>query len=336
MGITFLPCQPQIDRYLRVLFRFEFSLANLFLQREKCPLLHVEIDVHWVNRDDRRQHRLVGIHQVSQAELAAADFAGDRRADLREEHIQSRAVALGFSSENGRVRLLFCRLCLVVHLSRDRILLLQRNCPLEVGTGFDLLRHGSCQLRQGGVQIGLKLAVVDLVQRLIFSDFRTVLEQDLGEKAGDPRSNIDRLGRVGPAGVFDVIDDRFLHRRTHNHNRCRWLGITIRVRFVAASQGTNRERAQEINCAARQVLHRCTIPQCFDSETRQSKTDMKTAAAYPGGENDFSERIHPHTGQSTEGKDADAPGQVQTRRAESLMGTKEKRETIGPEWKRAN
>ena len=69
-------------------------------------LVHVEVGVHRVQRDDRGQHRLVLVDQVAERQVVAADLAVDRRLDLGEFEVELVRLQVVFVGLDPRVGLL--------------------------------------------------------------------------------------------------------------------------------------------------------------------------------------------------------------------------------------
>ena len=60
------------------------ALVDRLSDAEQGGLVHVEVDVHRVKRDDRGQERLVLVDQVPGGQIIAADVTVDRRLHLGE------------------------------------------------------------------------------------------------------------------------------------------------------------------------------------------------------------------------------------------------------------
>ncbi len=61
---------------------FDLPLVDRPAQPQQGRLIHVEIGIHRVLRDDRGQQGLVLVHQVAERQVVAADVAVNRRDDL--------------------------------------------------------------------------------------------------------------------------------------------------------------------------------------------------------------------------------------------------------------
>ena len=83
-----LVLQPQQDREVSVRRRRDLAFRDRLADLQQGRFIHVEIDIHRVQRHDRGQERLVLVDQVSEGEVIAAHLAVDRRHDLRELLVQ--------------------------------------------------------------------------------------------------------------------------------------------------------------------------------------------------------------------------------------------------------
>ena len=92
----------------------------------------VEVDVHGVERDQRRQQRRVGLRQVADRHQGAAGAAVDRRTHLGELEVEPRAVDRGLGGAHRALPWRGRRLAGVELLARDRLRVDQRlraRCP---------------------------------------------------------------------------------------------------------------------------------------------------------------------------------------------------------------
>ncbi len=64
--------------HLRLSARFDSSFADQAADFQDGSLVDVEVDVHRVERDDGREDRLIGLHQISRVDHPATQPAGDR------------------------------------------------------------------------------------------------------------------------------------------------------------------------------------------------------------------------------------------------------------------
>ena len=77
VGIVFLPLYLEIYRQDAVGMRFDSALIDRHADFEQRAIIHVEISVDRIERDHRRQKRLVLIDQVAQGQVVAADLPVD-------------------------------------------------------------------------------------------------------------------------------------------------------------------------------------------------------------------------------------------------------------------
>ena len=91
-------------------------------------------------------------------------------------------------------------------------------CTLIVGLGQFQLRPGQLELAGRLIVLGLIGSRIDLEQQIALLDVRAFLERHLDQIAGHPRADVDRVDRVGPAGVVDVVGDLALNGLADCHD----------------------------------------------------------------------------------------------------------------------
>lgn len=72
------------------------------LDAEHGVLIHVEVGVHRVLRNDSGQERLILLDQISDRQKVVAGDPVDRRGDLGELHVELGRIRIGFGGGDGR------------------------------------------------------------------------------------------------------------------------------------------------------------------------------------------------------------------------------------------
>ena len=102
VGITLLALQPDIDPDVASIFRHgDLALVDRLADAQDRELVHVEIDVHRVDRHDGGEEGRILGDQVAERVEVSADMSVDRRSDLREFKVELRLVELGL----GKIQL---------------------------------------------------------------------------------------------------------------------------------------------------------------------------------------------------------------------------------------
>ena len=116
------PCSPMRTGSFAPLAR---GLILPFVDRlpdaQEGRLVHVEVGVHRVERDDRGQQRLVLVDQVAEGQVVAADHAVDRRDDPGEFLVQLVDLHVLLEGLDPRLGLLDRGLVLVELLLADGV-----------------------------------------------------------------------------------------------------------------------------------------------------------------------------------------------------------------------
>ena len=80
--------QPQPDRQVSVGRRRDLAFRDRLADLQQGRFIHIEIDVHRVQRHHRGQERLVLVHEIAEGEVVAAHLAVDGGNDVRELLVQ--------------------------------------------------------------------------------------------------------------------------------------------------------------------------------------------------------------------------------------------------------
>ena len=108
-----LVLQPHEDGNPALLISLHRPFVDRLADTQHRPLVNVEIDVHRVQRYDRRQQCLILNDQVAQSQEIAANLAVDRRSDFGEAEIQLVDLQACLKCLDRRVGLVHGRLVLV-------------------------------------------------------------------------------------------------------------------------------------------------------------------------------------------------------------------------------
>ncbi len=189
--------------------QLDLPLVDRPADPQQRGLVHVEVDVHRVDRHDRGQQRLVLVDQVAEGQVVAADLAVDRRGDLGElvaELVDLHALLVRLDPRIGLVdgRLLLVELLLADRAGRQRV-----DGPVAGQGRLGQLERGLVEvdLALGLVELGLVGPGIDDEQQVPCLDLRPFLERHLDQVAGDSGADVDRLDGLGPAGEVDVVGD---------------------------------------------------------------------------------------------------------------------------------
>ena len=184
MGKTGFALQSDVDGYFPRLIPLNLALVDRPPDPQQRAFVHVEVDVHRIQRDDGRQQRLVLNHQVAQCEEVTAGLAVDRRGHLGEAEIEAVDLHARLEGFDRGIGLVDGRLVLVELLPADRP---GRLGHLQVAS---VVRLGQCKLRLVEIHLSFGLVELSLVwpavyhkQQIPLLDFRPLLERHL---APDP------------------------------------------------------------------------------------------------------------------------------------------------------
>ncbi len=210
--ISRLVLQAHQDREFLSTMGDEFASIDGIADFEQRPLVKVEVGIHRVERDDRGEQRLVLVGQVAQRQIVAADHPIDRRGDLAKIEVEFVLFHIGDAGIDRGFGLFLGRQILVDVLLADGARRLgDHQRPLIVGLGQFELSAGQFELSGGLIILGLVGTRIDLEQQIPLLDVRSFLEWHLDQIASHPRPDIDRVDRVGAAGVVDVVGDLALN-----------------------------------------------------------------------------------------------------------------------------
>jgi hypothetical protein len=188
---------------------------------EVGALVHVEVEVDRVERDDVGEHRRVGVDEVALRDVLARDAPGERRLDLGEFEIELRLpqgglgpVEIGAGRQIGRAPL-------VEDLIRDVARAPQGLGALEI-VGGELHPH----LRRGDGGLGLFQrgavgTLVDREERVARLDQGAILEVHLVEIARHPRPELDLVHRLETPDELVLLGDVLHHGLRHRDGRHR-------------------------------------------------------------------------------------------------------------------
>ena len=160
-----------------------------------------------IERNDRRQDRLIGLDKIAGTDRAVADTPGDRRPDLGIFEIQFGALdrsAGAFDRGLGGKELLppfiECRHRNVA--AADQFL-----GTLELALGEGRLGLGDLQLRTSLGERGLEGALIDGEEERTGLDDAALFEVNVLEIATDAGTDFDEIDRFEPADELIVLDN---------------------------------------------------------------------------------------------------------------------------------
>ena len=204
-------------------------------------LVHVEVEIDRIERDDRGQKRRIGGDEIARRDQVAAGASGDGGADFGEAEVQARGPDRGLSALEVGPRRLERLPALLQHLFGDVARAAERLRPFEVALGV-----GHARLRRDGGRLGLIHGglvgpLVDHVEQIALLDDRAILERHLVEIARHPRPHLDRLDSLEPARVVVLLHDILHNRLGDGHGR--WLALARRL-----GEGGSRLGQRQSNC----------------------------------------------------------------------------------------
>jgi len=180
------------------------------------PLIDVECDADAVLGQDG-EGRLVGAHQVAGIDQPPADPAVDRGGDPREAEVELRQLDRRLARLDLGLRLGVGGDAAVELLARHAGV--EGLEPFQVGVGPGQAGDARRQLGFGPGEFGPVRPGVDLEQQVALLDLGPVLDVDLLQVASDAGADLDRRGRLGPAGDDDRVRPGADGRQQVGHHR---------------------------------------------------------------------------------------------------------------------
>ena len=183
--------------------RSVYQLANV----DGRSLVDVEIDVHFVGRNQRGQHGLVGADHIARIDHSAADAPGKLRPHGRIVQIHLGGVPLGLDGLDRGGSLVAVAHCQVVVLLADGLGGEQCLGAAQIGLQPFQMSFGQDDVCLGLLELRLVDVSVDLEQWLVLLDHLAVGKVHLLQPPAHHRLNIDRFRRFEVAREVLIIDD---------------------------------------------------------------------------------------------------------------------------------
>ena len=211
--------------------------------------IHVEINVHGIDRLDGGKQRGILHDQVAAGLVGASDLAVDRRLDRAEIEVQLVHFEAGIGGFHGGLGLF-----LLGHIGVERLFadagsissLEQLGIALIIRLGQLELRLVQADLGIGLIVLGLVRSGIDLEEHVVFLDFRPLLGEGEGflQETGDARLDFLRLNGPGASGILHVVRHLALHRDADGEDR-QFRAALRRRRLPAAVYRSWQPQAQE-------------------------------------------------------------------------------------------
>ena len=195
---------------------------------QEGALIHVEIGVDWVERNDGGEQCLILVDQVAQGQEVPADLPIDGGRDPRVLQVKPINLQVRLGSIELGQRLFLGRLVLVELLLANALFLGQVPGPGKVLPGELELSVVGGHLRFPQAHLGFVGLRIDLEEQLSRLHFRSFLEGHPDQVTGDPGDDVHRLDGIGAPGEVHVIGHLALDGATDRYcSRLRRSGLRL-------------------------------------------------------------------------------------------------------------
>src|SRR5690606_22663161 len=168
----------------------------------------LEHEMDRIDRHDRREHRIVGLHRVAAVDAAVRGAAGDRRDDARELEIERARTHLGARRGKIGLRGAYRGLERLDLFAAHGPYLHEPAGPLELGARVLEPRERRGLAPSSLIERRLEGPRIDTEQKLALVDELTLFEVHVDEITGNARAYLDALDGLKLTDIAVPIDDR--------------------------------------------------------------------------------------------------------------------------------